>query len=253
MLGTYDRATIRVLILRDLKRFLRQGSRVAGAVLQPLLFWIILGSGFASSFQMSGGTNYRAYFFPGVVSMMVLFSALFSTMSIIEDRNSGFLQGVLTGPAHRSAMVLGKILGGTVVSLIQVALFVALAPLAGYSYAKIHWVWLAFTLFISAFSLNAFGFFLAWALNSVQGYHAIMMVILMPLWLISGAFFPIQGASPWLGMLMKFNPMTYSVEAIRQTLGGSVNGVLTDIGVIATVAAASFALATRACRKSRAV
>jgi len=218
----FDWATIQVLTLRELKRFFRQKSRIAGALMQPILFWIILGFGFRSSFQMGVGSSvdYVQYFFPGVISMMILFTAIFSTMSIIEDRREGFLQGVLAAPSGRHALVIGKVLGGSLVSLVQVALFLLLAPLAKFSYGTISWIPLFTILFFTAVFLTSFGFFLAWWTNSVQGYHAIMSVVLMPMWLLSGAVFPIDPSIKILSYLSYLNPMSYSADAIRMALYG---------------------------------
>ena len=128
-----DWATVRVLAGRDVVRFFRQRSRVVGALAQPVLFWWVLGSGFTGSFRLEGasGVGYSAYFFPGVVTMVLLFSAIFATITVIEDRREGFLQSVLAGPGSRLSVVAGKCLGSSAVALIQAALFLALAPLAG--------------------------------------------------------------------------------------------------------------------------
>lgn len=262
-MGPYDRAAVSVLIRREVQRFFRQISRVSGALMQPLLFWLILGSGFAPNFQMKGAEslNYLEYFFPGVVAMMVLFTAIFSTMTLIEDRAQGFLQAVLAGPCRRSAVVLGKVLGGTTVALIQVFLFILLAPLAGFHYSEIAWIPLFAALFLTAVSFTAFGFFLAWALNSMHGYHAIMSVVLIPLWLLSGAPFPINVAPIWLKVIGMLNPMTYSVAALRSSFytGGIAPGTqgplqsgLAPYGVLVLVALFNFWLAARVCRRSRA-
>lgn len=216
-MNPYNFATISVLVKRDVKRFFRQKSRIAGALIQPFLFWMILGLGFSKSFRLTEEmrVSYIEYFYPGVISMMVLFTAIFATMSVIEDRNEGFLQGVLSSPSSRASLVMGKTLGGTILALIQVSLFLLLLPWAGFSFLEVSWVKLFFLLFLTAFSLNAFGFFLAWWLNSVQGYHVVMSVILMPLWLLSGAVFPLKNSSPWLHAVMDLNPMAYCVEGIR--------------------------------------
>ena len=136
-------AVFSVLVRRDLRLFLTQRSRVIGALAQPLLFWVILGAGLAPSFSMPGaadGPDYFTWFFPGVVMMMLLFTSISSTMSVIEDRHQGFLQGVLAAPGPRSAVALGKTAGGAVVGLIHALLLLLLAPLAGFPFGEVNFL-----------------------------------------------------------------------------------------------------------------
>ena len=133
---------------------------------------------------------------------MVLFTAIFSTISVIEDRHHGFLQAVLVAPASRTALVLGKTLGGVAIALMQAAALVALAPLAGFSLGAMSWPMLAASLFFSALGFTALGFAIAWWIDSTQGYHAIMSVALIPLWMLSGAMFPASGAHRVVHVLM---------------------------------------------------
>ena len=167
---------------RDVIRFTRQRSRVVGALGTPVVFWILLGSGLGSSFSVgslgvpTGG--YLEYFYPGTLALIVLFTAIFSTISVIEDRHEGFLQGVMVAPAPRIAIVLGKLLGGTTMALLQAVLFLALAPLAN---AHVSWSslpLLAVVLATLAFALTGLGFVLAWMLDSTQGFHAVMNLLL---------------------------------------------------------------------------
>ena len=258
----FDWATVSVLVKRDVKRFFRQKSRVAGALIQPFLFWLILSAGFTKSFQAPGiqTLSYKEFSYPGVILMMVLFTALFATMSVIEDRNEGFLQGVLAAPSSRGALVMGKTLGGTFLAMIQVALFLVLLPLAGFHFNQASWLPLIFILFLSAFALNAFGFFLAWWLNSVQGYHVMMSLVLMPLWLISGAIFPLDGSSPWLKRLSQFNPMAYGVEGLRNAFYGGHSPIASGLIyhtfyfqylVLGLLALLAFLLALYKCKSQR--
>ncbi|MDB5385496.1 MAG: inner rane transport permease [Planctomycetaceae bacterium] len=212
------------LAQRELIRFFRQRSRVIGAFGQPLLFWILFGAGLKNSFQapdwsqmLGRPLSYQEYFFPGVAVMIVLFTAIFSTISIIEDRKEGFLQGVLVSPVSRLAIVLGKLTGGMCLSLIQAGIFLALAPLMGIQANLLQWSAIFGFLALLAFTLTALGFVMAWPLDSTQGYHALMIMLLMPMWLLSGAFFP-GGESGWLSWLMRLNPLTYGVAALRRLL-----------------------------------
>ena len=211
---------------RDIVRFLRQGSRVVGALATPVVFWVVLGSGFGQSFRPPGGgdAGYLAWFFPGTIAMIVLFSAIFSTISVIEDRQQGFLQGVLVAPCPRLSIVAGKLLGGTTLALLQALPFLALAPLVG---VTLTWTAVPATIAIItllAFALTGLGFAIAWQLDSTQGFHAIMNLLLVPMWLLSGAVFPAAGASGWVRWVMAANPMTYGVAALKDAMLGPGTG-----------------------------
>ena len=206
---------------RELVRFLRQPSRIIGLVAAPLLFWVFIGSGLGSSFRpAAAGTEggYLQYFFPGTVVMIVLFSSIFSNMSTIEDRHEGFLLSVLVAPIPRSSLVLGKILGGTTQALVPGLLFLLMAPLAGFPLGWGAALLAATVLFLISFSLTSLGFAIAWWMDSTQGFHAILNLVLMPAWVLSGALFPFSGASGWIRAIMRGNPMTYEVEALRGAL-----------------------------------
>jgi ABC-2 type transport system permease protein len=209
---------------REIVRFYRQPSRIVGALGSPLLFWVLLGSGLGRSFRADGAPQggYLEYFYPGTLALIVLFTAIFSTISIIEDRQEGFLQGVLVAPVPRAAIVLGKILGSATLALIQTVLFLLLAPLTydGLGIAVIGRL-LGIASLI-AFGLSGLGFLMAWRLNSTQGFHAIMNLFLVPMWMLSGALFPASGAAGWIQWLMWINPLTYAVSAIRSTIYGHV-------------------------------
>src|SRR5436305_11324696 len=206
---------------RELTRFFRQPSRIAGAVATPLLFWLLMGSGLSGSFRLPGGPaglNYFGFFFPGTIVLVLLFAAIFSNISVIEDRHEGFLQGVLVAPVSRTALVMGKVLGGATLAWLQGIVFLALAPVSGVHLTVTSALEAAGVLALLAVTLTALGFFFAWKLDSVQGFHAIMNVVLLPMWLLSGAFFPLAGAPWWLGLLMRVNPLTYGVSALHDLL-----------------------------------
>jgi ABC-2 type transport system permease protein len=203
---------------REVVRFYRQKARVAGVILSPLLFWIVLGSGFGTSFrsgEAAGQQHYLNYFYPGALVMIVLFTAIFTMMSVIEDRNEGFLLSVLVAPVPRAAIVLGKVLGGTTLAALQGLAFLVFAPLAGVHLTLESFILIALTVFLVSFSLTALGFAIAWPLDSTQAFHAIINLFLIPLWLLSGALFPLSGASGWIRGVMYANPLTYGVEALR--------------------------------------
>ncbi len=206
---------------RELLRFFRQPSRLAGAFAMPLIFWLLIGTGLSSSFRLPGGpasVSYLEYFFPGTVVLLVLFGAIFSTFSVIDDRHEGFLQGVLVAPVGRGAIVLGKVLGGATLAWLQGMLVLMLAPLAGVTLSLETVLAAAGVLALLAVAMTSLGFAFAWKIDSTQGYHAIMNVVLLPMWFLSGAFFPVAGAPTWLEWIMRLNPLSYGTMAFRQVL-----------------------------------
>jgi ABC-2 type transport system permease protein len=206
---------------REITRFRRQRSRVFGALGQPLVFWLLLGGGLSASFRPPGAPadiDYLEYFYPGIMALVILFTAIFATISVVEDRREGFLQGVLVAPTSRASIVLGQALGGTTLALIQGGLLLLLAPLAGVTLSLGAVMAVIVVLFCLAFSLTNLGLIIAWRMQSTQGFHAIMNVILIPIWLLSGAFFPATGVPVWLVWIMCLNPLTYGMAALRRCL-----------------------------------
>lgn len=224
---------VTALTKRELIRFLRQRTRVIGAVGQPIIFWILFGAGLRSSFKapswadgLSHAVSYQEYFLPGVAALIVLFTAIFSTISIIEDRREGFLQGIMVAPVSRLSIVLSKLAAGTILAILQAGLFLLIGPLISAvglgSAIEVTWsisrmmMATGFLVLIAA-ELTALGFIIAWPMNSTQGFHAVMSIFLMPMWLVSGAFFP-GGDSGWLYWLIRINPLTYGVAGLRRLL-----------------------------------
>ena len=236
---------------REMVRFLRQRDRLLGALLTPVVFWWLLGAGLGKSFQGPGtptGHGYLEFFFAGTVMMILLFTAIFSTISVIEDRREGFLQGVLVAPVGPVALVLGKVLGGTTLAVGQAMVFTAFAPLIGLTLSVTAVAWLVLVMTLSALALTALSFVFAWWMNSSQGYHAIMNLVLLPLWLLSGAVFPLAGASAPLRWVMRLNPVTYGVTAIRHGLYwqqplGPEDGLALAITALFAIAMLGLALA----------
>ena len=209
------------LWLREITRFRRQRSRVIGSFLQPLVFWLLLGAGLKASFRPAGmppGMNYLQYLYPGFIVLVLLFTAIFATISTVEDRREGFLQGVLVAPISRWMIVMGQALGGTTLAWIPSCVFLVLAPLAGITLSVTGGLVAAAMMAIIAFSLTCIGLVIAWRIESTQGFHAIMNLILIPIWLLSGSFWPESGAPAVLSWLMRVNPLTYGVAALREAL-----------------------------------
>jgi ABC-2 type transport system permease protein len=208
------------LCWRELIRFVRQRSRIIGALATPILFWIVIGAGMGHSFRsdVPGGDNFIEYFFPGTLVMILLFTAIFSEISVIEDRREGFLQSVLVAPVSRMAIVLGKVLGGTVLASAQGILFLLLAPLVGIKLGVASFLLAVGVTLIVSFALSGLGFCIAWRMSSTQGFHVIMNLFLIPMWFLSGAMFPASGAHGAMKWLMGINPLTYGVSALRRAL-----------------------------------
>lgn len=244
---------------RELQRFFRQPSRVAGAIGSPLLFWVLIGAGLSSSFRMPGGTagvggagetvSFLRYFYPGTVALVLMFAAIFSTISVIEDRREGFLQGVLVAPVPRSAVAAGKVLGGATLAWLQGAIFVPLAPFAGIGLDPLSALAALGVMALLAVALTSLGFAFAWRVESTQGFHAVMNLVLIPMWLLSGAFFPAAGGPAWLGWLMRANPLSYGVAALRhafdpgaaaQASAGLLPGMAGSVAILALTAVAAF-------------
>ena len=213
------------LCKRELVRFFRQRNRVVGAIGQPIIFWLLFGAGLGPSFRMpqsmptgdgaASAVSYSEYFFPGTLSLILLFTAIFTTISIIEDRREGFVQSVLVAPIAHWSMVLGKLLGGSLIALVQGMIFFLLGLTLGLHYSPTMVLAVAGFSFLCSFTLTALGFLIAWRMDSTQGFHAVMSVFLMPMWLLSGAFFPGEG---WLRWIMLVNPMTYMTAGLRHLL-----------------------------------
>ena len=234
------------LCRRDIVRFLRQKNRIIGALATPLVFWLLIGSGVGPGFRLPGlpaDMTYLAYFFPGTVILILLFTAIFSTISVIEDRREGFLQGVLVAPVAPEAIVLGKFLGGMTLAAGQALLFCLAAPLAGLPFDAVVLARLIPALLVVAFGLVGLGFLLAWPLDSTQGFHAIMNVFLMPLWMLSGALFP-TAADSWVRYVVQFNPVAYGTAAVRRAFygDGAQLGLLPSYGTGMLVSAIFAAL-----------
>ncbi len=219
---------VRMLAWRELIRFFRQPNRLIGAIGQPVVFWLLFGSGLEGSFRLGeSDQTAREYLFPGMLLLLVLFTAIFTSISVIEDRKEGFLQSVLVAPLPRWAMVLGKLLGSTAIALVQGLLFLLLALTLDIEWNLLGLLGLVLMTALAALAMTALGFVLAWQLDSTQGFHAVMSLVLMPLWLLSGAFFPIpavtentslsQTALPWV---MRPERRTDPVAGVRQLLYG---------------------------------
>ena len=218
---------------REVLVFVRDRARVVGVLLQPVLFWVVFGFGFRESVAIPGSdAGYLAYLLPGMVALTVLFTAIYSTLSIVEDRQSGVLQAVLVSPQPRTVLVFGVLAGGVTLAVGQAALVGALAPVAGLGTTPAGAAVALLAGVLLAVTFCAFGFVMAWRLTSTRAYHAIMNVVLIPIWLLSGSFFPEAGAAEGVRWAMRLNPATYGVGLLRYGMEGLPDRIAgTDLGL----------------------
>ena len=256
-----DRLACATLWRREMVRFIRQRSRVIGAFGTPLVFWLIAGAGLGNSLRLPGAESmsYFEFSFPGAIASILMFTSIFSTISTIDDRKEGFMQGVLVAPCSRTAVALGKILGGVSLGVVQAAIFLIFAPFAG---IPLHFLGIVAGLLVMVLiglCTTSLGMLIAWRLESTQGFHAIMNLVLMPMLLLSGAFFPPGGSQKWMQFVIACNPMTYQVSLLRRALAigtGSVSvngpGWLISLALSLLFAVIMFYLVARSVTKDSA-
>jgi ABC-2 type transport system permease protein len=214
-----------MLAKREWVRFFRQRNRVVAAIVQPLLFWALFGLGLKGSFQTAGELDFLQFFMPGTLALIVLFTAIFATISVIEDRREGFMQSVLVAPVGRWPVLFGKVVGGSAIAWVQAVFFLTLVYLVGTAALSWNVIPLLVLMAVMAIAMCSLGMIVAWPMDSTQGFHAIMMLGLMPMWLLAGTFFPIppmgEGVTAGqsiLGWVMRANPLTYPMVEMRRLL-----------------------------------
>jgi len=219
---------------RDVLRYWRDRARVGASLAQPLLYLVIFGTGLASSlgggFGASAGAtgiSYIQFIYPGVISMSVLFTAIFGAMSIVWDREFGFMRELLVAPIDRSAIAIGKTLGGATQAMIQGLILLVLAPFVGVYLDPLVLLELVVLVFVLAFGLSAMGVALASGMRSMQGFQMVMNFLMMPMFFLSGALFPLVGLPGWMTVLTRLDPASYGIDPIRRVLLGS-SGIPVD-------------------------
>lgn len=210
-----------VIWLRDLKRFWRDTPRRVGAFFQPILYLFLLGTGMQSAFKSFGGgeVKYVLFMFPGILGMTVLFTAVFSAISIVWDRQFGFLKEVLVSPIPRSSVAVGKVVGGATTALMQGMVLMVLAFLPMFFGFSLTTLWKVLELIpviaLLAIGMTSLGVVVAARMRSFEGFPIIMNFVMMPMFFLSGAMFPLQGLPGWMTVLTRLNPLTYGVDALR--------------------------------------
>jgi ABC-2 type transport system permease protein len=230
-----------ILWLRQLKRFSRSPSRIIGSLGQPLLFLLALGFGFGPTFARAGGGNYINFIAPGIISMGIMFTAVFSGIEIIWDRQFGFLKETLVAPVPRLGIVLGRALGGATVALLQGAIVFIVCLLAGFRFE-----WTIFSSFVPVFMFlisllfTAIGTSIGSVLQDMQGFPLVMNFLVLPLFFFSNALFPVQGLPKPLQAVVHVNPVSYGIDGLRGSLTlshGFVFGVGRDLAVLGILTA----------------
>ncbi|MDA0986361.1 MAG: ABC transporter permease [Bacteroidetes bacterium] len=208
----------KTIALYDLKKFIRQPARVIGLTGTPILLWLILGSGFGDSFLFSttaGTINYLQYFYPGTILLQLMFAAIFSTISLIDDRHNGNLKYLFITPLSLNNIAIGKIIGGSLLAFLQALASMLILPLIGFSFDLNIFAISFLNLFILSIFFTSIGFALSTIFETTQGYHAIMNLILVPLWLLSGSVFPFNSAPEILKLIIFLNPLHYAFNLIE--------------------------------------
>ena len=222
--------------LRQVKKYWRSKARMLGALGQPLLFLLAFGFGFGPIYQKAGGGNYPEFLAPGVIAMSILFTAMFTGIEIIWDRQFGFLKETLVAPVSRLQLMIGRTLGGATVAFAQGVIITLLSLLIGFRITAWNLPLAFLFMFLIALLFTMLGTAIAARLEDMQAFPLIMNFLIMPIFFLSGALFPLQDLPKTLEIMVRFDPLTYGVDGLRGALiGGSQLGLGIDIAVIATV------------------
>jgi ABC-2 type transport system permease protein len=229
---------IYVIWRRDLIRYWRDRSRLAGSFAGPILFLVVLGTGFGAALRAAGGSwgtvDYQQFIFPGIIAMAVLFNATFGAMSIIWDREFGFLREILIAPIDRSAVAIGKALGTATQATIQGAVLLVLAPFVGVHLTPLAVVEIVPLVFVLAFAVSGLGIAIACRMESMQGFQFVANFLVQPMFFLSGALFPISGLPGWLTALTRLDPLAYGVDPLRRivlTASGAPSSVVSGFSM----------------------
>jgi ABC-2 type transport system permease protein len=235
---------IYILWLRDLKRYWYDKARIFASLGQPILFLFVLGTALGPSVATPGGIQFSEFIFPGIICMTVLFTSIFSAISIVWDREFGFLKEVLVAPVSRWSIVIGKALGGSTVAVLQGCLMLVLAPLVGVKLSLLVVVQSVLVMFLIAFAITGLGIVIAARMKEMEGFQMVVNFVIMPIFFLSGALFPLDRLPGWLAVLTRIDPMTYGVDLLRLVmLGLNTFDPLLSIAVMVGFTLVMFAIA----------
>ena len=238
-------SVIYILWLRQLKRYFRSKSRIIGSLGQPLLFLLALGFGFGPIYARAGGGDYIQFLAPGIIAMSILFSATFSGIEVLWDRQFGFLKEILVAPVSRTRIMVGRSLGAATVAVFQGMIVLVLCLVAGFRPASLPLLPLVpVYMALIAITFTAFGTAIACIIEDTQGFQLIMNFLVMPTFFLSGALFPMESLPKAITFICALNPLAYGVDALRSVLTtqGGATGLITDSAVLVFVAAAIMVL-----------
>lgn len=217
---------IKIMWRREMIRFVNDRMRIVTSLVQPLLYLFVLGSGL-NAFASGGDAdfNFKTFIFPGILCMTVMFTAMFSSMSIVWDREFGFLREMMVAPIRRSSIVIGKVLGGATVAGLQGLVMIVIAPLVDVPYSLPLILGSFFLMLLLAFAMTAFGVMIAARIKQMQSFMGIMQMIIMPMFFISGALYPVTGLPEWLAVLNRLDPITYAVDPMRKLVFAHIDNL----------------------------
>lgn len=233
-----------IIWLRDLKRHFRDRARIIGSLGSPIVFIFILGQGLGSSLRFGGAAadiDYKVFMFPGILGMTMMFAGVFAAISIVWDREFGFLKEMLVAPVPSWSIALGKVISGATIASFQGSLMLLLAPLVGINLTAGMVLKLIPTMFLVSFSMTGMGILLATRLKSMQGFQVVMNFIMMPMFFMSGAMFQLTSAPRWMDAISKIDPLTYGVDALRSIMISGVPSrypLAIDLGLVALISSA---------------
>ena len=249
---------IYVIVAREFKKFVRERSRLFSAIARPLLWLFIVGAGLSRLVPRSTGVPYTQFIFPGIIGMTILFSSIFSSISIIWDKEFGFMKEILVAPVSRLSIVIGKALSGTIVSTMQAVIILALFPIVGFKLGVVQIITVIFVCISVSFCISAFGIVLATFYESYESFSVIMNFIIMPMFFLSGAMYPVRLLPDILQMVARLNPLTYGIDAIKNTIFPHETGPMgpdfspvTDAAVIIILSCIFVIIAGRAFEKKK--
>ncbi|MFZ3122103.1 MAG: ABC transporter permease [Thermodesulfovibrionales bacterium] len=230
---------IYVIVAREFKKFVRERSRLVSAIARPLVWLFLVGAGMSRLVPPVDGVSYMQFIFPGILGMTILFSAMFSSISIIWDKEFGFMKEILVAPVSRISIVVGKALSGMIISTIQAVIVLLLFPLLGLKLGVTDIISAVFICMLVSFSVSAFGIVIATFYESYESFSAIMNFIIMPMFFLSGAMYPVKLLPEALRFAAKLNPLTYGVDALKHVISPLAHGpmspdfsIVTDLAVI---------------------
>ena len=254
----HEMKAIYVISYRELRKFIREKSRIMGTMARPILWLFVVGGGMSRLVRPVGGINYIQFIFPGMIGMTILFASIFSAISIVWDREFGFLKEILVAPISRFSVVVGKAMAGTSISMLQVLILLVFVPVLGIKINALQFLLLLISSGMLAFSLTCFGILVSSRMSSYEGFNIIMNFLVMPMFFLSGAMYPVKLMPPVLREIAYANPLTYGVDGLKNILLAGASGTtmgpeypaIVDFAVVAGFLAVTAVLSNLSFRRA---